>query len=145
MLVIGIGNELRGDDGAGPAAVRELQHAGITVALSAGGIELLDLWRHAQAVVLVDAIRTGAPAGTIHRIDAGTGGVPLSAGAPVTHALGISDVIELGRALGRLPPRLIVYGIEATRFALGEGMSPYVAAALPQLRDAVRREIGQLG
>lgn len=94
--------------------------------------------------MLVDAIRTGAPAGTIHRIDAGTDGVPLSAGAPVTHVVAISDVIELGRSLGRLPPRLVVYGVEASRFALGEIMSPAVAAALPRLRHALRREIRQL-
>ncbi|MGZ4244637.1 MAG: hydrogenase maturation protease, partial [Solirubrobacteraceae bacterium] len=64
VVVIGVGNELRGDDGAGPLVMRRLRDAGLEVAVCHGGTELLDLWHGASAAILVDAVATGAPAGT---------------------------------------------------------------------------------
>src|SRR6478609_604315 len=99
--VIGVGNAWRRDDGTGPA-----------VAAALGGIStddpshLLDLWYGARRVIVVDAARSGAPAGTIHRFDAAE---PLPAGlGHSTHAFGVADAVELARALGRLPPELTV-------------------------------------
>ncbi|MGZ4178570.1 MAG: hydrogenase maturation protease [Solirubrobacteraceae bacterium] len=144
VVVIGVGNELRGDDGAGPLVMRRLRDAGLEVAVCHGGTELLDLWHGASAAILVDAVATGAPAGTIHRFDLGA--LPLrSIGAPSgTHALSVSDTVELARTLGRLPPRVIVYGIEVGRLGLGEPMSAEVSAALPLVAQRVRGEVAAL-
>jgi hydrogenase maturation protease len=146
VLVVGVGNALRGDDGAGVAVVRRLrERAGADELavreLEGEGIGLLDAWAGARAVLLVDSIRSGAAPGTIHRVEAT--GRPLPAelrSSTSTHAIGVADAIELARALGRLPDRLVVYGIEGGRFDAGAELSPAVAAAIDGVIDAVLHE-----
>jgi hydrogenase maturation protease len=74
-------------------------------------------------------------------VDAHAG--PLSAGSPhrSTHDLGLADIVELGRVLGRLPPRLVILGIEVADCAPGAGLSPAVQRGL---RRAVRRALAAL-
>ena len=144
MVVTGVGNGLRGDDAAGLEVMHRLRAGGLEVTTSAGGAELLDLWHGARAAIVVDAVVTGAPAGTIHRFDVGTEALHLSGAPGGTHAMGVGDAIELGRVLDRLPPRVIVYGIEATRFGLGEPMSAEVTGALPLVARRVREEVAAL-
>ena len=146
MLVIGIGNELRGDDAAGLEAARLVRErtAGqdVTVRLQqADPSALLDQWEGARAVVLVDAMRSGAPPGTIRRFDASEG--PLPAGlrrSTSTHAIGLADAIELARALGRLPGRIVVFAIEGAAFEAGAGLSDAVLRKLDPLAGAVLAE-----
>jgi hydrogenase maturation protease len=142
--VIGVGNALRGDDGAGPAVMDRLKATGMSVQTCSGGTELFDLWRGADAVVLVDAVATGAPPGTIHRLDAGIASLPPPAANPGTHALGLRDALELARVLECLPDRVVVYGIEAGTFDLGAPMSDAVIAALPLAAARVREEAARL-
>ena len=70
VLVVGVGNRYRGDDGAGLAAAARLgEAAGAPVVLldnSGDGTVLLDVWQHADAVIVIDAMRSGAPAGSWH-------------------------------------------------------------------------------
>ena len=66
--------------------------------------------------------------------------LPPSVSAASTHALGLGDAIELARALGRLPERLIVFGIEAAGFEAGADLSPAVAGAIEPVAEAVLRE-----
>lgn len=133
-LVIAYGNPLRGDDAAGLAVARLLrdqQPAGVRVIEHTGeAIDLLDLWADATLVILVDAASTGAPPGTIHHLDATVDPLPAGFRATSSHALGPAEAIELARALGRLPARLIVYAIEGERFELGTALSPAVAPAV---------------
>ncbi len=144
--MIGVGNDLRGDDAAGlevarrtqvPPAVRVHEHEGEAV-------DLLDLWRDVDAVVLVDTIRSGAPAGTIHRIDASMEPIPSPLRRASSHTIGVAEAIELGRTLDVLPDRVVVYGVEGTRFAAGSEMSPEVRAAIPELARAVGEEASGL-
>ena len=58
-----------------------------------------------------------------------------------THAFSVAEAIELGRALGKLPPRVILYGIEGKDFAAGETLSPEVASAADEVLGRVREEI----
>jgi hydrogenase maturation protease len=137
VVVVGIGNAARGDDAAGLIAARELdalQHEG-------DPLGLLDIWRRAHVAVVIDAVRSGADAGTVHRFDASRDPLPAPLrGSSSTHAIGLADAIELGRALDRLPARLIVYGIEGERFDAGAALTPAVAAAVELVAAAVRRE-----
>jgi hydrogenase maturation protease len=146
VVVIGVGNLLRGDDGAGLEAVRALAPRARAAALEVREQEgealgLLEQWEGAAAAVLVDAIHSGAPAGTIHRVDASSEPIPASlASSSSTHAVGVGEAVELARALGGLPPATILYGIEGASFDTGGGISPAVAAALPELAEAVLAE-----
>jgi hydrogenase maturation protease len=145
VLVVGIGNELRGDDGIGLDVARRLREsgarAGIDVQeLHGGTIELLDAWRHADAVVVVDAMRSGLPAGTVRRLDATAQPLPARLAPSSTHALALDQAIELGRALARLPTRLVVFAVEGRTFDTGAGLSAELAAIAPALAEAVLRE-----
>lgn len=147
-VVVGLGNDWRGDDVAGLAVARALRGhlpAGVTAIEHQGEpLGLLEAWERVEAAIVVDAAASGAPAGTVHRLH------PLhplhepTCGwlrASSTHALGLLDVIELGRALERLPDHLIVYGIEGRDFAIGSGMTPEVARAVCRLTARLRDEL----
>jgi len=145
VVVIGVGNQLRGDDAAGLAAVAQLRTRklaeSITIAMHEGeAIALHELWDGADALVLVDTVSSGAAPGTVHRIDASGAALPAALQRGSSHAIGVADAIELARVLGTLPRRVIVYGIEGAGFELGAALSDDVAAALDELIDALRDE-----
>lgn len=134
-LVIGLGNSYRRDDGVGPAVAERLRgRRDVEVATcEQEPSRLLDAWAGADLALVVDAVASGAEPGTVHRFDASERAVPSSVFRGSTHAFGVGEVIELARALGRLPGRVIVYGVEGAEFAAGDGLSPAVAAAVEPL------------
>jgi hydrogenase maturation protease len=145
-LVIGVGNELRGDDGAGLETVRLLDdldgHDGVAVRGYEGeGVGLLDLWSGADAVWIIDAVVAGGPAGTVHRYDATSEPLPTSMRNTSTHATSVGDGIELARTLGRLPAATVVYGIAGASFRTGDRPSSAVRAAAAEVAAAVRAEV----
>ncbi|HTW41946.1 MAG TPA: hydrogenase maturation protease, partial [Solirubrobacteraceae bacterium] len=101
VLVIGLGNALRHDDAAGLEVARlvraQVDAAAITVLEHEGEpLGLIEHWSAAAAVLLVDATRSGAPLGSITRIDAAAGPMPAEpGGSPSTHAVGLAQAIEL--------------------------------------------------
>jgi hydrogenase maturation protease len=143
-LVIGIGNAWQGDDGAGLAAarlVRERAPEGVEVLeLEGEPVSLVDALAGADEVFLVDAVRSGAEPGTVHRIDASDGPVPARLSAASTHTLGVGEALELARALGRLPRRVVLYGIEAESLAAGEELTPAVVRAVDEVVGQVLAE-----
>ena len=149
VLVIGIGNELRGDDGAGIEVARRLRglaaEAGIDVRAQQGEpAGLIDAWSGRKAVLVVDTMRSGAELGTICRFDASCEPLPAQLrGSPSTHALSLAEAIELARALEQLPPRVVVFAIEGQRFETGAALSDEVQAVIPKVAgmvlDAARR------
>lgn len=150
VVVIGVGNALRHDDAAGLEIARRLRaradDAGVTVYEHEGEtLALLDVWEGADAVVLVDAIRSGATPGTIHRVEATAAPIPVRLrGSSSTHAVGVGEAIELARTLHRLPERVVLFGVEGRRFDAGGGLSEEVEAITGELADAVLREACEL-
>jgi hydrogenase maturation protease len=144
-LVIGLGNSWRGDDGAGPAVARGLLDevpARVRV-YEREPVGLIEDWAGADAVIVVDAVSSGAPPGTIHRLDPLSEPIPAALSQGSTHAFGLAETIELARTLHRLPQRLTVYGIEGERFAAGEQLSPPVSAAVEAVREELRDLLGK--
>ena len=145
--VIAVGNPWRADDGAGAQVVRRL--AGRVpddvrlIELGGEPAELLDAWDGLGAVVVVDAVRTGGAPGTVHCFDASRAPLPARTGSASTHGLGLADALELGRALGRLPARVVVVGIEAGEDQTAGGLSPPVQDAIEEASARVLAELGQ--
>lgn len=137
MLILGCGNDDRSDDAAGLLVVRRLRDLGID-AYESDALSLLDAWSGAREVVVVDAVVSGAPPGTITSWDAAA---PLAAGEfrCSTHNLGLAEAIELARVLGRLPAKLTIYGIEAKCFERGGVPSAEVREAVPRLAAEIQR------
>jgi hydrogenase maturation protease len=144
-LVIGLGNQYRRDDAVGLVVARRLkeaapEHVGV-LEESGEATALMESWKDADAVILIDALDSGARPGTLHRLDAHTQPIPTSFFHYSTHALGVAEAIELARALGGLPPRLIAYGVEGKTFEAGSGLSPEVEKAA---QEVVERVLGDL-
>jgi hydrogenase maturation protease len=145
ILVIGLGNDYRGDDAVGRALARRLQPiVGDDVRVmeeSGEGASLIEAWKGADFVILIDAVHSGGAAGTIHRFDTAIQQVPGSFFHYSTHAFSVAEAVELARALDQLPSRLIVYGIEGKNFDSCVGLSPEVAAAAKEVFRMVKQEL----
>lgn len=129
-LVVGVGNLDRGDDGAGLWAIRRLHGARTKEVTDC--TQLIEIWADEADVVVIDAMVTGAPVGTVSRFDIGA--FPLPVGTfPSTHSFGLAETVELARAIGRLPGRLTVFGIEAGQMDLGAALSTDVDRAIDGL------------
>jgi hydrogenase maturation protease len=147
-VVVGVGNALRGDDAAGLAVADQLRGcvpAGVeVVSCYLEPSRLIDTWAGAASAVVVDAVASGGEAGTLSRFDASEAAVPARAFRSSTHAFGVGEAIELARALGRLPRRVVVYGIEGSEFAAGGGLTASVQAAVERAVPAVLGDLEQL-
>lgn len=146
-LVVGLGNERRGDDAAGPAVARRLDgRVGCDVAVRVHLGEPIDLiadWAGYDLVVLIDAAR-GLDAGTIRRYVHGAH-PPLPPGAvgASSHAFDVAVAVELAAALGTMPRRLAIYAVAGERFGFGDRMSPAVRRAVGEVAARVRAELSR--
>jgi len=137
-MIIGIGNEFRHDDGVGIAVARALRSQvpeGVAVLERGGeGTDLIAAWSGADLVIAIDAVSSGEPAGTIHRyqVDAVSADSLPTAGIfrGTSHQIGLGEGIALGKLLGMLPTRMIVYGIEGQTYGDGVALSPAVQHAV---------------
>jgi len=146
VLVACVGNPLVADDAVGPAVYGILSEGplpeGVRVELLAvGGVRLLDELRGERALVVVDAVRFGAPPGTVHVLPWDR--IPESGAAPVTsHGIGVRETIDIGRLLypERVPGEVLLVGVEGLRFDdIGGGMTPEVSAAVQFAAEEVLR------
>lgn len=152
VVVIGVGNEYRRDDGVGPAVMARLrvlqagdaQLTGVRLASSDGEpSRMIDLWTGTHLAVVVDAIRDPRmPAGERYELDinAVTGAVHRTASS---HTVGLGETVELARALGRLPRRLVVLAVVGHDFGFGIGLTDDVAVTVDLLVARVRETVGR--
>ena len=145
ILIIGIGNPYRGDDAVGLRIAQDIKkkspdHVNV-IEQSGEGISLMDSWKDSDAVILIDAVYSGAKPGTIHRFDAHTQPIPSKFFHYSTHAFGVAEAIELARALKQLPPHLIVYGIEGKCFEAGIKLSWEAEKAVEEVMMRVQQDI----
>lgn len=144
VLILGVGNQYRGDDAAGLCAVRKIQAQNLpqarVVEACGEGATVMEQWQGADLVILIDAVWSGAPAGTIFRFEAAHLPLPAKFFHYSSHAFGVAEAIELARVLKLLPPRLIVCGIEGKAYDEGAPLSPEVEQAI----CVIEREIVEL-
>jgi len=154
IVVIGIGQTLRGDDGAGIQAVRRWQAAYATTAShpqlrveleELPGLSLIDRLSGADAAILVDAVRSGAPPGGLYRLELSD----LDAFRPESdsaHGWGVAETLYLGRMLypENLPGVIVLIGIEAGEMHLGDGLSREVSDSLDQAAEMIEASVNEL-
>lgn len=137
LLVIGAGDPRRGDEGVGEWVVQQLRAPlaarGTALHLEVVPLELFLLWSEESLVLIVDAVLSGAEPGTVHRFDARQGPLPVRVFRSSRQGLGVAQAVGLARALGRLPARLEVWGVEGRCFEAQPGLSSPVARAAEEL------------
>lgn len=142
VVVIGIGNPMRRDDGVGAAVVTALSDepgaSGIdALELDGEATRLIDAWHRRRLAIVVDAAVAGAAPGTVHEVLIGRDELPGWSSSGSTHTSGIAEAVALARALGRLPEQLVILGVEPADLDHGPGLSPAVAAAVPSVIDRI--------
>lgn len=139
-LILALGNPLRGDDGIGAAVLEALPALPDDIVRLDGGtpgLELvLTLQGHARVIIL-DAADLGAPPGTWRLLTADDLRATDPALAGTLHDAGLAEALQLGAALGVLPPVIQILGIQPAEIGWSPGLSPALAAAVPAVRDAV--------
>ena len=151
VLIAGVGNLLRGDDGFGPAVVERLGAlpAGVqAIETGIGGMALLqELMSGWDGLVVVDAVDRGAAPGRVFVLEPAVG---AAVHVPDVHLANPDRVLSMAKALGVLPARVRIVGCQPAEVdALGEGLSPAVERALPhavaQVHAIVREWVGDGG
>ena len=150
VLVLGLGNAVCQDDGAGIAAVhrltREYDLPEGVLALDGGtlGLSLLPLVDSAAQVILIDAIQANAPPGTLVRIEGDE--VPPAVYERLSpHQIGVADLLAGATLLDRYPDRVVLLGVVPESIDLGLGRTKAVDASIPELVAQVVEELRALG
>ncbi len=138
-VIVGIGNPTRGDDGIGHAVVDALPPLPVRIAKIHGeATEIMDFF-NAQKVILVDAMVGGDEVVLIDAISTKT---PHDLSNASTHAFGLSQAVELARALGDLPGELWIIAVPGLNFEHGDDLSEF---AKNKIDSAVKLTLKTLG
>ena len=150
VLLLGLGNPLMSDDGAGQELLAQLE-AGPTAwgpqveFLDGGtqGLALLGRFEGRKAVVFLDAVRLGDKPGAVHVLHgkelARMGGRGVTA-----HEGSAPQILAALQLLGETPQEVVVVGVEPERVATGIGLSPSVRAGVPAAANIARRTVSEI-
>ncbi len=131
----------RGDDAVGPLCAAALEGRKIPVRRIRGDAsELLEAWQQARHVIVVDALVSGRPAGTLLRSEAGSQDFHPEQARCSAQGTGLAQAWRLAAMLKCVPASLVLLGLEAAQFDWAATQSEEVVAALPALVDAVETE-----
>jgi hydrogenase maturation protease len=145
ILVLGIGNTMLTDEGIGVRVAEKMMKMSLPpeVEVMDGGIKGLDLLYFIEGrkkVIVVDAVKAGAPSGTLFRFTdndlAAKKGIMRSA-----HGIDFSDVIAVARFTGTKPAEVIFLGIEPEDLSVSMELSPKIEEMIPVLINLVMKEI----
>jgi hydrogenase maturation protease len=150
LLILGLGNLICGDDGLGVTAVHRLLDAydapeGVRI-LDGGtlGLSLLPYLEDAERAILVDAIRDDAAPGSFVRL-MGDDVAPAVATRLSVHQVGVIDLLDGARWLGKTPSTLVLLGLVPASVELSVALSAPVERKLPELVRRIAAESAALG
>jgi hydrogenase maturation protease len=143
ILVAGVGNVLRGDDGFGPAVaarLRDLPQGAEVVETGIGGIALLqELMAGCDGLILLDAVDRGEPPGTVFAIEPDIGDAVQ---VPDVHLANPERVLAMAKAMGVLPKRVLIVGCQPAEVdELDERLSPRVERAVDRAAATVEETV----
>src|ERR1700757_3061700 len=144
VVVVGLGNSYRKDDGVGAAAAAALDELALQhVRVVTGIVEpmsLLEVWSGARLAVVIDAaVATPSVPGRVRRCTLGD--VVAAPEGLSSHGVDIGRTHALGQVLGRVPDALVVFTIEVADTSHGIGLTPKVAAAVPEVVEMAVAEL----
>jgi hydrogenase maturation protease len=148
-LVLGLGNELLGDDAVGILAARalkeDLEDKADVVESSLAGMALLDLFIGYDRAIIIDAVKTGRhPAGTIYELSPKD---LSSVIAPSPHYAGLPELLATAKQLQLdFPKAIVIFALEVEDpYTIGGTLSDAVSQAMPRLIQRIRDRVdGQI-
>jgi hydrogenase maturation protease len=153
ILILGVGNPFRRDDGIGPAIIGRLKlEWGLpepgrlresNVDLLDGGIDglsLIDYIEGYEKVLVVDAVNMGMAPGEVRMFSPEEVKLTIKADALSTHGFGLAEVIALMEKL-EMKTDIRIIGIQAKDVTFGEGMSPEVSSKIEEILKLVEKGI----
>jgi len=149
ILVLAMGNPLRGDDGIGAAIIKTLSVCerlpqGVTLMDGyVGGLMNALLNREYKRVIIVDAAMMGCIPGEWRRFkleDARLESIDLHS-VQTLHNASLAEVISLARVLRYELPEIIVYGIQPQEIDWSTGLSQPIRVIIPQVCNAILEEL----
>lgn len=150
ILILGIGQSLRGDDAVGLEVLRLWRKTYPQTAVNPyvrvesaelPGLGLIDLLAGADCALLVDAVQSGAAPGTLRLVKLDEL-LSFESGSGSAHGWGVAETLALARQLGEtLPEEISILGIEAQSFEMGAPLSAAVADSLPRAAEMVEKHI----
>ena len=150
VLVLGLGNILCGDDGAGVVVAHRLRRElevppGVRI-VDGGtlGLDLLALVAASDRVILVDAVRAEGPPGTLVRL-AGDDVAPAVYERLSMHQIGVADLLAGAALCERYPREVVIVGVVPATTDLQLGCTPDVTRSLPAVAAAVVDELERMG
>jgi hydrogenase maturation protease len=148
VLIIGLGNPDRGDDGIGAAVARELLGRlppDVTVKIRSGDmVSLIEDWDGYDTIVCIDAAAPSGVPGRLCRLDLNSTELPRNFTFTSSHALGLPEAIELARSLQLAPQQIIVYAVEGESFDSGAPLTPAVAAVARMVAEQIVADVRRL-
>jgi len=134
-LIIGIGNRFRGDDAVGLIIADKLRGKIDADVIEHDGdaTSLIDALNNRNNVLIIDAIFSNKKVGEILKYDLNKTTLPDIFAKTSSHAMGVSEAIELARMISILPKETIFYGIEGKNFEIEQEMSEEVLASVDEL------------
>lgn len=145
VLILGVGNPFRRDDGIGPAVIRRLQSENNLkdVDLLDGGIDglaLLDDIKLYQKALIIDAVDMGMNPGAIQIFSPAEAKLTIRTDALSTHGFGLAEMLAFMEALG-ITTDVRILGIQAKDISFGEDITPEVCSQLETIIAAIRKQL----
>ena len=145
IVVLGVGNLLLTDEGAGVHLIQKLREMeiGEGVELIDGGTSLLDFLSQIEEIsklIILDAIKLGGKAGTTYKICVDDSFLKAERGMTSLHQLGVVETLAIARKMGKLPPTVII-GIEPKEISYGLELSPEVEREMEKMVNLILDEV----
>ena len=140
VSVIGIGNPLMGDDGAGVAVLdllaKKVPRGVELLDLGTGGMTLLHKLEGLDLAIIVDAVDYGGRPGEIRIFEPDDVDTTKAVGVSL-HDADILKIIRLAKEMGKCPERLFIAAIQPASVSLTMELSPAVKKKLPALANEI--------
>jgi hydrogenase maturation protease len=148
VTIVGIGNEFRGDDSVAISVLRNLRNSipaeVKTVELAGDQSNLIELMSDTESLIIVDAVSSPAPAGTIFQINASKESFPGDFFTVSTHSIDLAQAIELARIMRRLPELVLIYGIVGKVFSFTTSLSRQVKDSAEAVRTKILNDVDRI-
>ena len=145
IIILGVGNLLLSDEGVGVHVVNELMKMDLSPEVSVveggtDGFSLLNIITEADRLIIIDALKGGAPPGSIYRFDIGEVQNCPNGFKTSVHQVGILEVLDLSELIGKTPHTTVI-GVEPKCLKMGMELSPEIKTKIPKIIELILDEL----